>query len=186
MKDGGEKGAVAQESAQGGESVDRIRDILFGSQMREYERRVGELEKRLSADSERLRQELEQRIDKLEGFFRQEVERLVDKLKSERKERIQTLADLQSKSVSLEERISERLESLEEQGSQDRLAIRNELLDQSKQLSEAIHSRTEELRASLDEETRRLQKDKTGRDELSRLMGELSLRLSGEFQLPDA
>ncbi len=186
MSDRIEQELAAQGPANGGGNVDRIRDILFGSQMREYERRIDELEKRLSADNERLRQELEQRIDKVETFFRQEMQRLADRQKVERKERLEALSDTQSKIASLEEHLSERVESLEDSGGQERLALRSEILEQSKQLSDAIHSRAEELRVAMDQETRRLQADKTGRDELSRLMGELAMRLSGEFQLPDA
>ncbi len=186
MSDHIAQGSAAQEPNNGVENVDRIRDILFGSQMREYERRIDELEKRLCVDDERLRQDLEQRIDKLETFFRQEMERLADRQKLERKERIEALSVSLGKVSSLEQHLSERLESLDDLAGQERLALRNELLEQSKQLSDAIHSRTEDLRVAMDQETRRLQADKTGRDELSRLMGELAMRLSGEFQLPDA
>lgn len=41
-----------------GASVDQIRDIIFGTQMAEYESRFGELEKRLLAESKALRDEI--------------------------------------------------------------------------------------------------------------------------------
>lgn len=170
----------------GDENVERIRDILFGAQLRDYERRIGELEQRLSADMQRTRQELDQRIDKIEAYVREELERLADRQQAERKERLQGLTEVQNGLAALDARLQQGLDELEARSGQERLALRSELLDQSKQLNELIHGRAEELRAAMDQETRRLQADKTGRDELSQLMSELALRLSGDFQLPEA
>ena len=41
-----------------GANVDKIRDILFGSQMRDYDKRFGRLEDRLIKDAESLRDEI--------------------------------------------------------------------------------------------------------------------------------
>lgn len=54
-------------------SVDQIRDIIFGSQMAEYEKRFAALEKRLLAESETLRKELQASFAALEK--RQQEER---------------------------------------------------------------------------------------------------------------
>ena len=48
-------------------NVDQIRDILFGGQMRDYERRFQELSERLDAEAARLRQDLEKRLRQLTG-----------------------------------------------------------------------------------------------------------------------
>jgi len=49
-----------------GASVDQIRDIIFGTQMAEYESRFGALEKRLLAESKALRDEIRKGFADLE------------------------------------------------------------------------------------------------------------------------
>jgi hypothetical protein len=46
-----------------GTSVEQIRDIIFGAQMRDYEARFAELGKRLQDSIDTLRQEMEKRFD---------------------------------------------------------------------------------------------------------------------------
>ena len=67
--------------------MDKIRDILFGSQMRDYDKRFTRLEERLSQDAITLREELKKRLDTLEAFVRQEGESLSQRLKNEKTER---------------------------------------------------------------------------------------------------
>jgi hypothetical protein len=59
-----------------GANVDKIRDILFGSQMRDYDKRFGRLEERLAKAADALRDDLKKRFDSLESFVQQEVESL--------------------------------------------------------------------------------------------------------------
>jgi hypothetical protein len=49
-------------------NVDKIRDIIFGSQMRDYEKRLSRLDERLTADALALREDTKKRIDTLEAF----------------------------------------------------------------------------------------------------------------------
>ena len=67
-----------------GANVDKIRDILFGSQMRDYDKRFARVEERLVKDAAALREEIKKRIDGLESFVHQEVESLGQRLKNER------------------------------------------------------------------------------------------------------
>ena len=50
--------------------VDRIRDILFGPQMRDYDSRFQKLEERLTREAGELRGELQHQLQALEGFMR--------------------------------------------------------------------------------------------------------------------
>ncbi|MFI5095659.1 MAG: hypothetical protein ACHQIK_19695, partial [Candidatus Acidiferrales bacterium] len=52
-----EKNATNGELREGA-NVDKIRDILFGSNMREYEKRFARLEERLTKSSDALREDL--------------------------------------------------------------------------------------------------------------------------------
>ena len=57
-----EKNATNGELREGA-NVDKIRDILFGSNMREYEKRFARLEEKLTKSSEALRDDLKKRFD---------------------------------------------------------------------------------------------------------------------------
>src|SRR6202162_5426794 len=59
-----------------GANVDKIRDILFGSQMRDYEKRFIRLEDNVTKAIEGLREDMTKRLDNLRAFVRQEVDSL--------------------------------------------------------------------------------------------------------------
>ena len=48
-------------------NVDQIRQILFGGQMRDYEKRFGEMEQRLTKSIEQLSSGFEKRLDRIGG-----------------------------------------------------------------------------------------------------------------------
>jgi hypothetical protein len=59
-----------------GANVDKIRDILFGSQMRDYEKRFVRLEDTVTKALDTLREDMTKRLDTLGSFIRQEVDSL--------------------------------------------------------------------------------------------------------------
>ena len=73
--------ASGKEGAEGA-NVDKIRDILFGSQMRDYEKRFARLEDNVTKAVEHLREDLAKRLDTLSGFVQQEVDSLSQRLKT--------------------------------------------------------------------------------------------------------
>ena len=63
-------------------SVDKIRDILFGSQIKNYEARFARLEDTLARETTELKETMRRRFESLEGFFRKEAETLSGRLKA--------------------------------------------------------------------------------------------------------
>ncbi|HID35882.1 MAG TPA: hypothetical protein EYP39_00670, partial [Ghiorsea sp.] len=51
-------------------NVDQIRDIIFGSQMRDYEQRFVRLEERVLNEADALRSETNNRLDALETYIK--------------------------------------------------------------------------------------------------------------------
>ncbi len=80
---------VASEPAQasGAGNVEQIRDILFGAQMRDYERRFSNLEARLTQEAATLRDDIRARFDALELAMRQQFNALSESLGNERDNR---------------------------------------------------------------------------------------------------
>src|SRR5271166_1295950 len=71
----------------GVENLDKVRDILFGSQMRDNERRFARLEERVLKESTEVREEGRKRLESLEAFVRKEVQSLVERVKNEQTQR---------------------------------------------------------------------------------------------------
>ncbi len=71
-------GRPATGDAGGGASIDKVRDLLFGGQLRELDRRFARLEERLVKETNQLRQDMQARIDALEAYARKESDSLSD------------------------------------------------------------------------------------------------------------
>ena len=75
---------------------------------------------------------------------------------------------------------------MENQEAQAKREIRNDLLQQSKELTDAIRNKGEELVALLERRANELQHAKTDRAALASLFSEVSLRLNDQFKVTGA
>jgi len=163
--------AAAEQAGAG--NVEKIRDILFGPQMRDYEHRFARLEETLMKESADLRESTRKRFDALETYIRKEFEALESRLKSERDER-GNLGDV----------LVKRIGELHDQTSAAQRDLRGAILEQSKDLREEMERRHLEISATLERRFQELRKDKTDRAALAALFNEVALRLSDEFHVP--
>lgn len=168
-----------------GQNVDKIRDILFGSQMRDYEKRFTRLEERMVKASEALRDEVKKRFDTLEAYVGQELEALGQRLKSEKAERGEALKELTRETRDTSKAQDKRMSQLDEQLAEAQSELRARLLEQSKALTGAIQKSHTEMEAALESEAATLRLEKTDRAMLADLFTELSLRLKDELTLPE-
>ena len=84
-QDGKQDNAGSDDGLEG--NVDQIRQILFGGQMRDYEKRFVAMEKHLTKSIEQLARSVEKRVDRLDGFAKRELDKLSEQIKAERKGR---------------------------------------------------------------------------------------------------
>jgi hypothetical protein len=130
-------------------SVDKIRDILFGNQMRDFDRRFSLMEERMAKTTQNLRDEIYKRLEALEQYFKEELVVLKERLKAESDQRTdadkQQAEALQSSSESLHKAISE----TEEQFALQTAELRQQILKQSKSLSADIQSKYEQASQEL-------------------------------------
>src|SRR3954464_11499462 len=78
----------------GAGNVDKIRDILFGTQMRDYESRFARLEETLIKETGEIRDTNRKKLEQLEGFVRREFEAVQSRIKTERDERTETAGQM--------------------------------------------------------------------------------------------
>src|SRR6266567_2703801 len=138
-------------------NIDKIRDIIFGSNMRDYEQRFARLEETLKKESLDIRDATRRHLEALEAFVHKELAALESRLNTERDERSEShsrlTADLAANSASIFKKIGE----LDNQEAQAKREIRNDLLQQSKELTDAIRNKGEELVALLERRAHELQ-----------------------------
>lgn len=169
----------------GSNNVDRIREILFGGQMREYERRFARLEERLLKESADLREDLKRGFSSLESYVKQEVESLSSRLVAEQSERAEAVQEISHELKTLPQSVDRRITQLDEQTAKSQRELRQQIFEQSKSSSAEVRQSAEELAALMARENQDLREEKADRALLASLFSELALRMSGEFRLPE-
>lgn len=166
------------EAAAGGENVDKIRDILFGTQMRDYDKRFNRLEERLLKESADLREDSRKRFDALEAYIKKEFEALGMRLAAEKTARTEDVQHLSEGLKDLSRNADRRAANIEEQMNQGHSQLREQILEQSKSLNDEIAGRHADLHSTLHREVSGLRDEKTNRADLASMFNEVALRLT--------
>ena len=152
-----------------GESIDQIREILFGTAQREHQLRMGQIEARVAQNAveaaeriKKLEETLVGRLDKLTKTFETRIEQLSESLR-------QAQADARSELKETADDLADRLSEVETR-------LGGELREQGDGLRDDIAG----LRTELRDAERRLDHEKTDRVDLGNHLVEIGKRLSSE------
>lgn len=169
-----------QDEVEEQDSVDKIRDILFGNQMRELDRKFAKLEERIASDLASIRQESTSQIDSLQSFVESEIEILSSKLGTEEKTRVAELDEVDAeikKSVrQINDKIAELVKSLDKQ-SRD---TNQKILKQSQDFSADLNSQMEQTRKRMDGYNQELTFAKVDKTGLADILSQVALQLNQE------
>jgi hypothetical protein len=154
------------------ENLDKVKEILFGAEKRETERRFAQLEKNIRADLNDTVKQISQRLDALESFVKKEFKTAAEERRSEQRAR-----------EAEDEAINKRVTKLDEQSAKDRQDLREQILEQSKTLRTELHDRSKDLTESLKSNVKHLTDDKTSRSDLASLLVDLAMRLSKDVEI---
>jgi hypothetical protein len=165
--------------------VDRIRDILFGSQMRDYDERFQRLDERLTREAMEARGEVQTRLEGLENFLKGEIESMTNRLNAERSDRGNAL-EIARNLAEMVKALELKINSLGEHAGREIHDLREQLLEQSKALSAEINEKHDQLKAGLDHEAEQIRGAMTGREALAEMLSEVALRLKNVFRVPGA
>jgi hypothetical protein len=163
-----------------GASVDKIRDILFGSQIKNYEARFARLEENLVRETVELKETMRRRFESLEGFFKSETEALSARLKSEREERSNNFTSLDRDLKATHEALSRKIHELDASTAEAHSGLRRELMAESRKLLEEISQRHDSLRSLLESRVGELRHQKTDRSLLSALLTEIANQIGDD------
>ncbi len=159
------------------DSVDQIRDILFGRQMAEYEQRFGALEERLIHESRELRETMQQQMDQLGKELDRRVSDALQRLAEEREARERSHADLMTQLATRAENLLGELAQTREALEQRLAALQDELQVAHRKLLDDLERQGREAERQLRDTAARLGHEKVDQNELAGLFGELAQRL---------
>ena len=162
-------------------NLDKIREILFGGQIRDYEKRFRRLEERLSQEGVQLRDELLQRVKSLEDLLMSETEGLTEKMKLERQERYEANQDFIREINSLKTEINNRFVQLDEQFSKDIKQLRQQFQNQLQELIVQFRQQKDNLTLLIRQEVAQLKEEKLARSDLAAFFTEFALRLNKDL-----
>lgn len=172
------------QSTNDAEQMDKIREILYGSQMRHVDKRFGQLEKLFQDEIDGLRSETEKKLASLEKYFQKEIDALTSRINGETTDRNRSSEALGQRIDMTQKNLEEKIGQLSEKALQDNREVQKQILTQSKELLEAIHSDHDKLSTMMENSFRSLSEDKTDRETLANLFTEVAMRLRDEFDLP--
>ncbi|HUR32781.1 MAG TPA: hypothetical protein VM032_03245 [Vicinamibacterales bacterium] len=167
-------------------SLDKVRDILFGNQMRDVERRFTRLEERILKETGDLKDDVRRRLDTLEAFMRRETESLDGQIKSERADRVDAHSALSNELKETARAFERRSTTIDEQQSKGQREIRQQMLEQHQRLSDDLKQKVDEILATLTRTANELRTDKADRATIAALLTEVAMRLTDEFRIPGA
>ena len=161
------------------ESLDKVRDILFGGQMRAVENRLHGLEERLRSEHDAMRSEFAKQVESLDGFIRSEVQLLGERLAAERSKRTEELRALAAEIKEALRGLEKRHVQLEEATNMADAGLRDQLLLQSNATSTELTKLGERLAAELKRSHDELESTKTDSVALAGFLSELAARVGG-------
>jgi DNA anti-recombination protein RmuC len=173
---------TAPRAAEG--NVDQIRDILFGGQMRDYERRFEELEDRLKRESERARGEVAKRFESMEALLKEQADRSQTQFKRLEAELKQSGELLQANHEKLQKAWREQSQASDEKSDSQLALLRERLHKLANETADSMRQTHDELSAMIDRVGASLRDDKVAREELAGFFSEVALRLTRQFELP--
>jgi hypothetical protein len=182
-KSDSKKISVISNDANGGQehagaSVDKIRDILFGSQIKNYETRFVRLEETLARETNDLKETIRRRCESLESFFRKESDSLSSRLKAEKEERNETLKTIARDLKLASDTLNKKILELDNKTAEEQSGLRQELMQESRKLLEEIRQKSDSLSSLVENRSGELREQKLDRAALASLLTEVALQLS--------
>jgi len=169
-----------------GASVDKVRDILFGSQIKQFETRFNRLEENLKRETGELKETMRRRFESVEGFFKSETEALSTRLRSEREERTAACHTIDQDLKAAHDAIGRQIHALDASTAEAQSGLRLELMAESRKLTDEIAERHEIVRSLIEQRVAELRYLKADRALLSTLLADLGAQLSDDSQIaPD-
>ena len=171
-------GTGSDHPAEQPESLDQVRDILFGGQMRMVDARLRGLEERIVLEQTTMRNDLTRKIAELEEASKKEFATHAERLSTERAKRADDLKALSSEVKESLKSLERRHLKFEEATAQADAEVRDQLMKQSAAFSAELTRTAERLTSELDRAASALRADKVDITSLAGTLTEMATRLT--------
>ncbi len=165
-------------------NIDQIRDIIIGSQLREFNARFGKIETDVSLMEQEMRDRLEEVRTTLLGEIKFAAEAIDKKLKG-------AIASTQEEQLELRQQIdrsskkfSTSIENLDKDIDTQTDSIRTQMTQSIGKLQEDVHTLRTQIFEQLDLRFATLTGVKVSRDDMAEILFELGMRLKGTEFVP--
>ncbi|MEH2118225.1 MAG: hypothetical protein V7K46_08510 [Nostoc sp.] len=165
-------------------NIDQIRDIILGTQLREYENRFNKLESDISL----LQQQMRSHVDQLKSNFSAELktgfEVVEKKLKSLNLTTQEETLDLRQQVDRLNKKFSNSVQSLDDTLDSQTTAIRDEIFHTKVQLQDDVTALRDLILEEIDRRFSQLTDTKVSKDDMAETLFALGMRLKETEFIP--
>jgi hypothetical protein len=167
----------------GGEAVgvDKIRDLLFGNQMQDYDRRFSMLEERFLQRFREIESESARNLGSFESSAKKQMESLAAQLREEKDLRTDADKEIERNQREHNDTVEKRLRSTSEQLSRLERDQADRLAQEVQSLREEIKRKTEDIQHTLEKMFAELSSVKTDRNLLAGLFVEVARCLNQDI-----
>ena len=165
-------------------NIDQIRDIIFGSQLRDYDNRLD----RLEADTDLFQQEMRDRLDQIKAILSSELRTATDalekKLKTLSTKSQEDSVDLQQQIDRIQRKLSSSVESLDTAIDKQEQELRSDLLLTRTNLQNDVLALRDMVFEELDRRFSLVREGKVSKDDMAEALFELAMRVKGTEFVP--
>jgi hypothetical protein len=166
------------------ESLDKVRDILFGGQMRAVESRLQGLEERIMREQATMRSDFNKQLADFDASAKRDAQTLGERIVAERTKRTDELKALSAEIKEILRSLEKRHVKLEELSGLADAEIRDQILQQSRAITAEIERLSQRVTADLNREVASLRNDKTDVSALVSVFNDMATRIAGESRPP--
>jgi chromosome segregation ATPase len=169
--------------AAGGEavSVDKIRDLLFGNQMQDYDRRFAKLEERFLQRFKDIESETARNLGAFESNAKKQVDSLAGQLRDEKDQRADAEKEIERVLREQNQALEKRIRSLSDQLSQFDRDVSDRLTRESQSLRDEIKQKNADIVQTIEKMFSELSGVKTDRTLLASLFIEVAKCLNQDL-----
>lgn len=166
-------------------NIDQIRDILFGSQVREYNNRLEQLEASVSGFQQEIRSRTEEMKQVISTEMHAAIGTLEKRIKSLELKEQEENKEIHQQIDRLSKRLSSNVTTLDEAIDKQVASLRDDLLTSREKLQEDVQNLRQQLFEELDKRMGSLATSKLAREDLAEMLFEVGLRLKGKEFVPE-
>ncbi len=164
------------------DNIDKIRDILFGVQVKDFEKRFAKLEANLDESIAKTQKDTVKRLDSLENLIKKEIGSLLERIYVEQDSRTSAIKGLNEEIDVTTKTFEKELSKTKEKAENNDTKLRKNIADQTKSMTDEFREKQKEISTSLKEKSTNLETDKVDREMLAKAFSMISDSLSGKSE----